>query len=409
MVQRTLLPAGMADVLPPQADHEAATVRRLMAGFASYGYEAVKPPLMEFEDRLLAGAGAALAPQAFRLMDPISQRMLALRPDVTMQVARIATERLNRRPRPLRLAYAGQVVHVNGTATRSARQVGQVGAELIGVGPPDADAEVIVMAAGVLADLGIGSVTVDLGIPTLVPALLAGESLDPALRRRLRTALDRKDAGEVVGLVRPQLGAGRAALLARLVALAGPAETVLDALMRLDLPPAAASERAALAAVAATARALASALGHPAIQIGIDPVENRGFEYHTGVTFALFAEGVAAELGRGGRYHAGTLGAGEPATGVTLFLDVVLASLPPPAEGPRRVFVPVESGPEMAAQLRRDGWIAIAALAPAADATAEARRLGCSHVALAGAVRPVEPADPLPSHNPTEFLQEGHH
>ncbi|TVR82009.1 MAG: ATP phosphoribosyltransferase regulatory subunit [Rhodospirillales bacterium] len=394
MVPKTLLPAGMVDVLPPQAEHEAASVHQLMQRFASYGYEPVKPPLIEFEDSLLADAGAALAPQAFRLMDPVSRRMLALRPDMTMQVARIATERLDRRPRPLRLAYAGQVVHVSGTATRTARQVGQVGAELIGAGPPDADAEVIVMAVEALAELGLGSVTVDLGMPTLIPTLIGDVPLDAAVRRRLRTALDRKDAGEVTSLIRPRLGVDRAALLARLVTLAGPAEHVLEALMRLDLPPPAAAERAALAAVVTAVETLAAAVGCGAIRLSIDPVENRGFEYHCGVTFALFAAGVAAELGRGGRYRAGSGAGGEPGTGVTLFLDALLAALPALSPGCPRVFVPVEAGAAVASRLRRDGWIVVAGLAAAADPVAEARRLACSHVVVADAVQPLDTKAP---------------
>ena len=117
-----LLPAGLMDVLPPAAAFEARTVERLIRYCESFGYERVKPPLIEFEETMLAGSGAALAAETFRLMDPISQRMLALRPDMTMQVARIASSRLAHRPRPLRLGYAGQVVRVRGTQRRPERQ-----------------------------------------------------------------------------------------------------------------------------------------------------------------------------------------------------------------------------------------------------------------------------------------------
>ena len=106
---KALLPAGLADDLPPEADIEAAVVGALMATFRAHGYERVKPPLIEFEESLLAGPGAALAQQTFRIMDPQSQRMLGVRADMTVQVARIAETRLRERPRPLRLSYAGQV------------------------------------------------------------------------------------------------------------------------------------------------------------------------------------------------------------------------------------------------------------------------------------------------------------
>ena len=71
-----LLPAGLRDLLPPDAETEASAVEALMTVFAAHGYQRVKPPLLEFEDSLLAGSGLAVAEQTFRLMDPDSQRMM---------------------------------------------------------------------------------------------------------------------------------------------------------------------------------------------------------------------------------------------------------------------------------------------------------------------------------------------
>src|SRR5208282_3652012 len=89
-----LLPAGLRDLLPPEAEAEAWAVETLMESFARHGYERVKPPLLEFEEGLFAGSGVAVADQTFRLMDPESHRMMGLRADTTPQVARIATTRL---------------------------------------------------------------------------------------------------------------------------------------------------------------------------------------------------------------------------------------------------------------------------------------------------------------------------
>ena len=91
---RGLLPAGLADLLPPDAAREARAIDVAIERFAAFGYERVKPPLVEFEDALLSGPGAALARQTFRIMDPVSQTMMGLRSDMTPQVARIATTRL---------------------------------------------------------------------------------------------------------------------------------------------------------------------------------------------------------------------------------------------------------------------------------------------------------------------------
>ncbi len=100
---KALLPAGLRDDLPPEAEFEAGVIERLMATFASFGYQRVKPPLIEFEESLLAGPGGGVGPWMFRLMDPVSQRMLGLRADITPQIARIASSRLGNAQRPLRL------------------------------------------------------------------------------------------------------------------------------------------------------------------------------------------------------------------------------------------------------------------------------------------------------------------
>jgi ATP phosphoribosyltransferase regulatory subunit len=362
-----LLPLGLRDVLPPDAAAEAQVVARLMAVLASHGYERVKPPLAEFEDNLLSGAGAAMAKETFRLMDPISQRMIGLRADMTPQIARIATTRLRKAPRPLRLCYAGQVLRVKGGQLRPERQVGQVGAELIGSDEIAADVEAVALAAEALSAAGVAGLSADLSLPTLVPALCAALGLDAAATEALRGALDHKDAAAV-----STVGGRAAGLLSRLLAGAGAAKKALATLNALDLPEEAAAERARLAGVVERLTRVA-----PSLVLTIDPVENRGFEYHTGVSFTFFARGVRGELGRGGRYRTGN-GGGEPATGFTLYTDTVLRAVPKP-ELPSRLYLPAGTDPAVGGRLREDGWVTVAGLIPVDDAAAEARRLGCSH------------------------------
>ena len=246
-----LLPAGLMDLLPPEAEREAVLVEALMAAFAGHGYERVKPPLLEFEDSLLAGSGAAVAEQTFRLMDPVSQRMMGLRADTTPQVARIAATRLGLQSRPLRLCYAGQVLRVRGTQLAPERQLPQTGIELIGSAAPEADAEVALVAAEALARAGVASVSLDVTLPTMTPALLEAAGVPAALRQRLALALDRKDAAATAELA-AQAGP-LAAALPVLLAAAGPADGALAALASLDLPPAA-------RAIADNARAVIAAI-----------------------------------------------------------------------------------------------------------------------------------------------------
>ncbi|MFM2044654.1 MAG: putative phosphoribosyltransferase regulatory subunit [Pseudomonadota bacterium] len=378
LARKALLPAGLRDLLPPDAEHEAQTVGRLMKVFHAHGYERVKPPLVEFEEALLSGPGAALAQQTFRIMDPVSQRMMGVRSDMTTQVARIAASRLGNAPRPLRLSYAGQVLRVKGTQLRPERQFGQVGAELIGADAVEADAEIVLLAAAALEAVGASGVTIDLAVPTLVPLVCRDLDLTDGQIAAVRAALDRRDPAELAAAAGP---AGPA--LTAMMAASGPAAAALSRLSALSLPAAAAAERERLA------RAVALIVGAaPDLIVTIDPVEQRGFEYQTGLSFTLFARGVSGELGRGGRYLGGENGATEPATGFTLYTDTVLRAVPGPAPR-RRVLLPHGTAPVDGATLRADGWQTVAALSPVADPMAEARRLSCSHVLYDGRVEQV--------------------
>jgi ATP phosphoribosyltransferase regulatory subunit len=371
---KALLPAGMCDVLPPDAEIEASSTEQLIACFSGNGYERVKPPLIEFEESLLTGSGAAMSAQTFRMMDPVSQQMMGVRADMTLQVARIATTRLKKSPRPLRLCYGGQVLRVRGTQMRPERQFGQVGAELIGSREPQADAEVILLAVESLNALGITDLSIDLALPTLIPAVIANLNLGEDCAASLRAALDRKDEAAVKGLAE-KLGENASNQLTALLRATGPAEPALAALAKLELPEEAIHERAKLGTVIDKIRA-----GAPDLNLTVDPVESRGLEYHTGVTFTVFAGNVRGELGRGGRYIAGgnSSDEGEPATGMSLFMDSVLRALPTTVQG-KRLYVPTETDIAKARKLRAEGWVTVDGLVKRANAQVEAKRLGCSH------------------------------
>ena len=381
--RNALLPAGLRDVLPHDAAFEAEIVERLVTFLAARGYDRVKPPLIEFEDGLLSGAGVAVAPQTFRLMDPVSQRMMGLRADITPQIARIAGSRLAQAPRPLRLSYAGEVLRVRGSQLRPERQIVQVGAELIGSAAPTADAEIIVMAVEAIADLGVGGLSVDLTVPRLVPSVFNQHDLPEEDVARVRAALDRKESGSVSAL------AGQAAAtLCALLAATGPVDDALGKLDAIDLPDLAAAERARVAEVVDLVRRLS-----PDITLTLDPVEHRGFEYHTGIGFTVFATGAASDLATGGRYrtqHVDREGAvGERATGVTLYVDAVL-SLLSPTRAHRRLLIPYDAAPSVLAALRTEGWVTVMALEATNHMAAEAKRLGCSHFLAETGPQPIQ-------------------
>ncbi len=369
-----LLPSGLRDLLPPEAEAEAATVSALMETFAAYGYQRVKPPLIEFEDGLLAGSGAAMTEQTFRVMDPDTHRMMGVRADMTPQVARIAATRLAGSPRPLRLSYAGQCLRVRGSQIAPERQVAQAGIELVGVDDPAADAEIVLVGAEALAAVGMARVSFDLTLPQLAPTLLDEAGIVGAPRVALTRALDRKDSAAVL-----QHGGSLARLLTDLLLVAGEAGPALEMLEAARLPPLSA---ALCARLRQTVQAVLEQA--PGVRLTLDPIEFRGFRYHTGICVTVFAPGRHEELGRGGRYLSGDA---EPATGLTLYPDALLRALPPRPARPR-AYLPRGTSRHDAAAARDHGFATVLALTQH-DPAQEAARLGCTHILRDGAPVPL--------------------
>lgn len=355
-----LLPEGLRDRLPPQAEAASRLLHRIIVAIGRHGYERVLPPLAEFEEGLVGRLKAARAQDLLRIVDPVSQRTLALRPDITAQVGRIATTRLGHVPRPLRLAYGGPVLKLRATQLRPERELIQAGAELIGRDTVAAAIEVLGVALDALAAVGVEDVAIDITLPDLVETLAAAEWPIPADRLpALRDVLDAKDRGGLAAL--------DAATYAPLIEAAGP---IGPGIARLR---AAGAERS-LGGRLDAAEAIARAIGGRA-SLSIDPTERQGFEYQSWLGFSLFARGLSGEIGRGGTYavvHPD--GREEAAVGFSLYVDPLVDAGLGIVEA-RRLFVPIGADPVAAARARSEGWITVAALNGEDDPQA----LGCTH------------------------------
>jgi len=345
-----LLPGGFVDLLGADAAREADSISALMGLFTAYGYERIKPPMAEYEDSLLApGPGAALAGETFRLMDPESHRMLGIRADITPQISRIARSRYEDRARPLRLAYANDVLRTRGGQDRFARQFCQVGAEIIGDEGLEALIESAVLAVQGVGALGINEITLDLALPRLVDQICAAHKTPPA--DILDDLTQRRKTG-----AKGKLGA----ILDSLLECNGGARDVLRALKKLSLPKDSANDVKALEKTVTAIEIALEQLGVNA-QITIDALERKGFDYHSGITFTLFARNVRGELGRGGRYnvHFGSEDTPpEAATGFTLYMDTIRAGLPDTAAD-KILAVPYKLPWGEIKRLQGEGWITL--------------------------------------------------
>ena len=362
-----LLPNGFVDLLTSEARTEAYGVAMLMDSLMAHGYDLVRPPLMEFEETYLTWAGVSLSAQSFRIMDPDSRRMMILRPDITPQIARIAATRLRDAARPLRVAYAGTCVVVTPVATgERGREVMQIGMELIGLDTPEADVEVISVAAEALDRLGVQNVSFDLTMPPLVPTLLEESGMSELQKKKIYHALARKDSVAVL-----QSGGMLAPLLIALLEAGGIVDHALLRLKAMDLPyqTQQIADRFVETIIALKKRC-------PDLEITVDFVESRGWKYHTGVCVSLFSQGCSEELGRGGRYLCNNE---EPACGLTFRPDVIFRLIPP-ISSRERVYLAQDADQTEAACLRQKGYITIGGFTTGTQAVEEARRLGCAFI-----------------------------
>lgn len=365
-----LLPEGLRDRLPPQAEAAARLLRSIMDSVASYGYERVSPPLAEFEEGLVGQLKSDGAQDLLRIIDPVSRRTLALRPDITAQVGRIAATRMAGRARPLRLAYGGEVLKLRATQLRPERQLLQAGAELIGSDSVTAASELLFMAVDALGEAGVTDITVDLTLPDLVPTLASGPfPLEDDLIESVRAELDEKDAGAITAL-------GADAYLP-LIHAAGPVDMAMERMRAIDAGSVLQSRLSGIAEIAETLKGRA--------MITLDPTERHGFEYQSWLGFSLFGSGISGELGRGGSYticHSD--GTEEAAMGFSLYLDpLVDAGLG--VKEIKRLFIPLGTDTDLGNRLRSEGWRTVAALSH--DDKADG--LGCTHQLINGEPEPL--------------------
>ena len=307
--QRGLLPAGLSDVLHPNAKIQAKKIEKLLDTFSSFGYLRIKPPLVEYEDSLLSeGPGNVLKDSTFRIMDPLSQKMMALRSDMTAQISRISSTRLSHLPRPLRLSYSGDVLRVNGDSFNMERQKTQVGAELIGNESVTIDAEIILVCLESLSSIDINDITLDLNLPFLRAYLL--RNIPVSSRNIINEAIDRKDKNVI-----KKLKIDSALQILKLMEAAG---DYGSSKINLSLLGSNDFLSKALDYLLNVAKIIKE--NNPSVNITLDPLENRGFKYHSGLSFTIFSQNFRGEIAKGGRYLTVS---NETATGCTIYTEKI--------------------------------------------------------------------------------------
>ena len=313
-MNRWLLPENIADVLPSEARKIEELRRIFLDRFQSYGYELVMPPMLEYLDSLLTGSGQDLNLKTFKLVDQLSGRTLGLRADITPQVARIDAHLLNRQG-VTRLCYAGSVLHTLAAPGTSSREQLQLGAEIYGHAGWEADLEVQALLNEVLNLSNLGEITLDMAHAGILTGILGDYQPKSDALEALYAALQAKDLPGLAQLLANWPAPIKSAILA-LASLSGLPKDVLPQ-ARKTLPQTK-QVTVALDDLERLCQAI-SGLPNPP-KLNLDLSDLRGYQYHSGVMFAAYVEGLPAAIARGGRYDmvGEAFGRSRPATGFSL-------------------------------------------------------------------------------------------
>ncbi|VAW52538.1 ATP phosphoribosyltransferase regulatory subunit [hydrothermal vent metagenome] len=375
--QHWILPEGIEEVLPEQAARFESMRRMLLDLYASWGYELVMPPTIDFIESLLTGTGHDLDLQTFKLVDQLSGRTLGLRADMTPQVARIDAHQLQRDV-PTRLCYIGTVLRTRPESIGDSRSPLQVGAELYGHAGIESEVEIIGLMLETFSAMKVEDVYLDLGNVDIYRGLAKQADLSEEVESQLFGMLQRKAVTEINSLLDTlDINNEMKTMLACLPSLNGGKEVFATA--KKLLSSADANVISAIDYLEKTAELMMQRFGAALSEtkIHFDLSELHGYHYKTGVVFAAFVPQLGQAIARGGRYDdiGKVFGRARAATGFSTDLKVLNQLSEKQFAVIEKILAPAECEQSVIAALRAEGKTVIEQLP---GQQVDAKAMGCS-------------------------------
>ncbi|MGB4389416.1 MAG: ATP phosphoribosyltransferase regulatory subunit [Caldicoprobacterales bacterium] len=354
------IPEGVQDTLPDECYNRRKMEERLRDLFNLSGYDEIDTPLFEYLD-LFEGETASIEQETmYKFFEP-GDRIMVLRPDITMPIARIAATKMKEYPLPLRLSYIGSVYRYEEEGQSKQREIAQAGIELLGSRDPMADAEVIALSIESLLKLGLRDFQIDIGQVEFFKGLVEEAGLDANQSEDLRHLIDQKNSLALEILLKNlAMPADTKNKLLQIPMLFGASE-VLDYAKTLSNTGRSKKARENIGQVC---RMLSNygLSDYIAIDLGMVHSPN----YYTGIIFRGMIKDMGYPICSGGRYDTlvSEFGLNLPATGFALETRRLLLALErqkglesPPATDILLVFDPMvdNGGYDLAKDLRSKG------------------------------------------------------
>jgi len=316
-------PEGMQDILFERCHVKRNLENQLRQLFLNSGYREIETPSVEFYD--VFSGDQSLIPQEgmFKFTDQ-QGRLLVLRPDMTIPIARIAATKLKENLWPVKCCYIGNTFSYNELGGGKQKEYTQAGVEILGIKSPEADAELITLAVKALQLAGIEEFQIDIGQVDFFRGLMEQSGLTPLEAEEIRELIDTKDFVGVEHLVnRHKIPPELKELILNLPRYFGSKE-LIDDLQKKNV------SGKALQALEYLKKVL-EILGDWGLDqyVSLDLGMVQSMNYYTGIVFRGFTYGVGFPVLSGGRYDnlLQRFGRDCPATGFSLGVNMILMAL----------------------------------------------------------------------------------
>ena len=316
-------PEGVQDYLPVECYNKARVEKKMAQCFHLSGYDQVDLPTFEYLDVFAKGVGSVRIEKMIKFVDN-QGRILVLRPDLTVPIARMASTRLQDAKAPLRLFYVANAFGSKDTSPNAQKEYTQAGVELLGVPGPEGDAEVIALAIETLRAAGLEGFAIDIGQVEYFKGIMEEAGLSVEQSVELREYVDQKNMLAIeLFMNENSVSAKLRERIMQLPALYGK-EEVLDNAIALTR-----NERALRAL--ATLRQVYEYLKAFGLSeyVTFDLGMLYSTDYYTGLIFRGITDYLGAPILSGGRYDTLTseFGCSREATGFAIGIKRVLIAL----------------------------------------------------------------------------------
>lgn len=322
---RSLIPIGMASLLPDAAQRVRDLEGLLFQCFEQWGYQEIIPPTFEYLDVLSKGLPAEVLEKCYQFADWSSGRILVLRPDVTSQIARIVAMGMAGQGLPIRLCYRSTVFRYEPEHAGREREVFQVGVELIGADHAAMDAEILILLVECLKRVGLPEFTISLGHVGFYKALLARSGMSEEGCKQAQIAAARKDIPKLESILAEERVPRKDAKFI----LEAPGRYGQEEILKWGRSVAGRDRR--LTQPTDRLTQVYQLLDKVGLRdrLLLDLGELRGFDYYDGMVFDVFSGSLGCEIGGGGRYNhlIGRFGRDLPSTGFALDVDRLFGAL----------------------------------------------------------------------------------